>query len=109
VLALGCDGRIDRGYRAGAGGTADGVLGALKNGSTSVAGAGGSRVCSDLVLIQVALALTLLIGSGLLLRSLERVLAIPLGLGFRLDSLLTAQMRLFPTRYTTPAARRQDA
>jgi hypothetical protein len=80
---------------------------AMKSGSLSLAGTGKSRVCSALVLIQLALALTLtlLIASGLLLRSLDRVLAIPLG--FHAENLLTAQMRLSPARYATVAARRQ--
>ncbi len=78
---------------------------ALKSGSLSVAGTGKSSVRSALVMLQVTLALTLLIGSGLLLRSLERVLAVPLG--FHAENLLTAQMRLSPARYNSGAARRR--
>jgi putative ABC transport system permease protein len=51
----------------------------------------------------LALALALLVGAGLLLRSMERVLSI--GLGFRTENLLTLQMRLPASRYPSVAAR----
>src|SRR5436190_15926525 len=54
---------------------------------------------SALVLLQVALALMLLIGSGLLLRSLQRVLTV--NWGFRPERLLTLQMRLPESKYDT--------
>ena len=78
---------------------------ALKSGAASVTGGIGSRARSALVLIQVGLALTLLIGSGLLLHSLKRVLDVPLG--FQAGNLLTAQMRLSPTKYGADSARRR--
>jgi predicted permease len=71
----------------------------LKTGVTSVLGGRGSRMRSALVLVQVALALVLLIGSGLLLRSLQRVLAV--NWGFRPERLLTLQMRLPESKYDT--------
>jgi putative ABC transport system permease protein len=73
----------------------------LKTGVTSVLGGRGSRIRSALVLVQVALALVLLIGSGLLLRSLQRVLAV--NWGFRPERLLTLQMRLPESKYNTPS------
>jgi putative ABC transport system permease protein len=73
----------------------------LKSGALSVMGGRGARARSALVLVQVALALVLLMGSGLLLRSLQRVLAV--NWGFRPERLLTMQMTLPESRYATPA------
>jgi putative ABC transport system permease protein len=73
----------------------------LKSGALSVMGGRGARARSALVLVQVALALVLLMGSGLLLRSLQRVLAVDWG--FRPERLLTMQMTLPESRYDTPA------
>jgi predicted permease len=56
---------------------------------------------------QVAVALSLLVGAGLLLRSLQRVLAV--GFGFRTENLLTAKMRLPLSRYGNNARREQFA
>ncbi|MGA3242869.1 MAG: FtsX-like permease family protein, partial [Bryobacteraceae bacterium] len=58
-----------------------------------------------LVVTQVALALALLVGAGLLLRSMERVLSV--GLGMRAENLPTLQMRLPLSRYSTVAKRDQ--
>ncbi len=60
---------------------------------------------SVLVIAQVALALVLLVGAGLLLRSLQRVTAI--AFGFRPDHVLTARMRLPASRYPSPLTQRQ--
>jgi putative ABC transport system permease protein len=73
----------------------------LKSGAVSVMGGRGARARSVLVLVQVALALVLLMGSGLLLRSLQRVLAV--NWGFRPERLLAMQMTLPESRYDTPA------
>jgi putative ABC transport system permease protein len=73
----------------------------LKTGVVSVLGGRGSRVRSALVLVQVALALVLLIGSNLLLRSLQRVLAV--NWGFRPERLLTLRMKLPESKYDTPS------
>jgi predicted permease len=72
----------------------------LKSGALALMGGRGARARSALVLVQVALALVLLMGSGLLLRSLQRVLAV--NWGFRPDHLLTLQMRLPQSRYDNP-------
>jgi predicted permease len=75
----------------------------LKRGALSVAGGHRTHLRSALVTTQVALALALLVGAGLLLRSLDRVLSV--GLGFRPENLLTLQMRLPLSRYPTDAKR----
>jgi putative ABC transport system permease protein len=78
---------------------------ALKSGALGIAGGGRSRLRFVLVIAQVALALVLLVGAGLLLRSLQRVTAI--ALGFRPDHVLTVRMRLPESRYPTPLKHRQ--
>jgi len=60
----------------------------------------GRRV---LAAAQVACALMLLVAGGVLLASLQRVLAVDLG--FRSDRLLTAQLTLPPARYATTTDR----
>ncbi len=61
----------------------------LQHGSSRVAG-GHRGVRNGLVVAEVALALMLLVGSGLLLRSLERLFAVPAG--FDTSGLLTMQV-----------------
>jgi putative ABC transport system permease protein len=78
---------------------------ALKSGTLSIAGGSGSRLRSVLVIAQVALALVLLVGAGLLLRSLQRITAI--AFGFRPEHVLTVRMRLPESRYASPLAQRQ--
>ncbi len=51
---------------------------------------GGQRALRTLVVVQVALALVLLVGSGLLLKSLDRLLAVDAG--FRAPGLLSLQI-----------------
>ena len=60
------------------------------------------RVRSMFVVVEVALAMTLTIGAGLLLRSFVSVLGVDAG--FQPDRLLTLQMSL-PVHLTAPAAR----
>jgi putative ABC transport system permease protein len=69
----------------------------LKRGALSIAGGYRSRLRSTLVLTQVALALALLVGAGLLMRSMQHVLSV--GFGFRAENLLTLQMSLPRSRY----------
>ena len=82
-----------------------GLNDALKSGALAIAGGRGSRLRSVLVIAQVALALVLLAGAGLLLRSLQRVTAI--AFGFRPDHVLTVRMRLPASRYPSPLKQSQ--
>ncbi len=79
----------------------------LKSGVAAVMGGRRTGARSALVLLQVALALVLLMGSGLLLRSLQRVLAVEWG--FQPDGLLTMRLRLVDSHYNTPAKERAFA
>src|ERR1700760_4681876 len=69
----------------------------MREGRTSSAGVAHSRVTSMLVVGQIALGLMLLVGAGLLIRSLERLSHVDLG--FNADHLLTANFDLNETRY----------
>jgi len=63
------------------------------------------RTRQVLVVAEVALALTLLVGAGLLLRSFANLRAIDPG--FRADHVLTVDLNLPRTRYETPARQAQ--
>jgi putative ABC transport system permease protein len=71
----------------------------LKTGSHSLVSGRGAGVRSIFVLAQVALALILLLGSGLFLRSLRNVLAVDAG--FQAIGVLTARMTLPGSRYSS--------
>ena len=78
-----------------------GALGQSKQGSAS-----GRRIAvKTLVVIEVALALTLLAGAGLLLKSLHRLTSTDLG--FNTRNLLTMRLDLRSARYALPQARAQ--
>jgi putative ABC transport system permease protein len=68
----------------------------LKEGGKNVGG-GGHRVRSVFVVTQVALALVLLIGAGLLVRSLNRLQSVDPG--FNAKNLLTVRVSLPPAKY----------
>jgi predicted permease len=68
-----------------------------QEGRTSTSGKGAAFLRKALVVAQVAFALVLLIGAGLLLASFRLVLAIDPG--FRSESVLTASVSLPPGRY----------
>ena len=73
---------------------------ALKDGGrTGSAGSGHARLRSILVVSQLAVALVLLTGSGLLLRSFDKLRKVDLG--FRADHLLTASFGLPGHQYST--------
>jgi putative ABC transport system permease protein len=61
------------------------------------------RLRSWLVVVEVALALVLLVGAGLLLRSFSTLIRVPPG--FSPEKLLVANLPLSPRRYTENAAR----
>lgn len=71
----------------------------------STAGRRQQRTRSILVASQVALALVLLAGAGLLVRSFTRLTAQPIG--FAADDILTAELSLPPATYDTDEKRRQ--
>ena len=76
---------------------------ALKEGGrTGSAGGSHARLRSTLVVAELAVALVLLVASGLLLRSFERMRSVDLG--FRPDHVLTASYNLPRQQYSTQAA-----
>ncbi len=80
------------------------LAGALKEGGRGQAGAGGSaRLRSTLVLSEVALALVVLIGAGLLIRSFGELLAVEAG--FESESVWIATVDLPESTYAEESAR----
>jgi predicted permease len=69
------------------------LFGALKEGGRAVAGGARGRLVRNLLVLgEVAVALVLLVGAGLLLRSFSRLLAVDPG--FRPEGVLTAEIAL---------------
>jgi predicted permease len=64
-----------------------------------------SRLRSGLVVLQVALSVALLVGSGLLIRSFAHLSTVDLG--FDPENLLTGQLQIQPSQYPTPEERNQ--
>ena len=77
------------------------VLGALKQGGRGSTGPARHRGRKALVALQMALALVLLVGSGLLVRSFQRILSSDLG--FETTDRLTFGVFLPESRYATPS------
>lgn len=78
------------------------IQSSLKEGGRgSSSGRGGERIRRVLVVAQVGLAVVLLVGGGLLVRSFSALLHAPLG--FSPDHVLTAQVRAAGSRYDTAA------
>jgi predicted permease len=76
---------------------------ALKEGGrTGTSGSGHARLRSVLVVAELAVALVLLTGAGLLLRSFEKLRGVDLG--FRTDHVLTASYSLAKQQYSTQAS-----
>ncbi len=75
--------------------------GLKEGGRTGTVGGGHARLRSALVIAEVAVALVLLVASGLLLRSFEKLRAV--SLGFRVDHTLTASYSLPKREYPTQA------
>ena len=70
----------------------------LKQGGRSSAGLANRRLRNGLVVADVALAMILLAGAGLMLRSMVHVLDVPSGLSP--DNVLTMRLSLFGTEFT---------
>ena len=78
------------------------VMDAIKEGGRSGAGSGHrSRLRSALVIGQVALTLILLVGSALMLRSLQKLTTVDVG--FKPENLLTMEYRLPLNKYPEPS------
>ena len=75
---------------------------AVREGTRATAGSSQGRLRDALVVSEIALALVLLVGAGLLLRTLDRLMSV--GLGFQTENLLTAQVSLPDSEATTPEA-----
>ncbi|MGB6686865.1 MAG: ABC transporter permease, partial [Terracidiphilus sp.] len=73
-----------------------------EGGRTGTAGGGHARLRSALVIAELAVALVLLTGAGLLLRSFEKLREV--NVGFRTDHMLTASYGLPAKQYSTQAA-----
>ncbi|MDY7093676.1 MAG: ABC transporter permease [Acidobacteriota bacterium] len=68
-----------------------------EGGKTADTGSGRNWLRSGLVVAEIALAVTVLIGTGLTLRSLQHMMATDPG--FRVDNLLTVQLELSGSKY----------
>ncbi len=77
----------------------------LKEGSRGTASAGGGRLRSGLVVLQVAISLVLLIGSGLLLKSFAELRGVDPG--FRTRNILAAEIALSGSKYGDAESRIQ--
>jgi putative ABC transport system permease protein len=77
----------------------------LQSGARATGLPSEQRVKASLAVVQVALALVLLVGSGLAIRSLFRLWSIDPG--FRADSVASVGISLPETRYATEAAQRE--
>jgi predicted permease len=75
----------------------DKMLDALRDGGRATIGRDRHRTRSVLVVAQVALALVLLVGSGLMVRSFQELRAVDPG--FQPEGLLTFTIVLFPPKY----------
>ena len=75
----------------------------LRRGGRGVAG-GGARLRDAIVAGEIALTIVLLVGTGLLVRSLDRLLRADTG--FDAEQVMTARIALAGPRYATDAARR---
>jgi len=71
---------------------------ALKEGGRNMAAGASHRLRSAMVVTEIALAVVLLVGAGLMMKSLLRLLET--NVGFKTDNLLTVTFVLPPTKYT---------
>lgn len=79
------------------------LMGALKEGGRTSAAGTRQRLRGALVVIEIALAVVLLVGSGLMLKSLVRLLKVDVG--FNPQNLLTMTVALPPGKYGEPNRR----
>jgi putative ABC transport system permease protein len=84
-------------------GTAINLAQRLRTGTHASEGVQGARLRSAMVIAQVALSILLLIGSGLLTRSLANLASVQLG--FEPRNVLTAGVKIQAATYPTPAQR----
>ncbi len=75
----------------------------LRSGVQMSEGIRGMRLRGGLVVLQVAISVVLLIGAGLLVRSLVQLSTVELG--FEADNLLTAGIRIQPSKYPSAEER----
>src|ERR1051325_954880 len=73
---------------------------ALKEGGRQTSIGAGQRLRSAMVVTEIALAVVLLIGAGLMMKSLLRLLQT--NIGFKTENVLTMSVILPPTKYTDP-------
>jgi putative ABC transport system permease protein len=78
---------------------------ALKSGSGAGISRGARRLSAIIVAAEVALAVVLSVGSGLMLKSLSRLFAVDLGIN--VERVVTARVSLPPVRYATTESKRQ--
>jgi predicted permease len=79
---------------------------AIQEGGRTVSGGRGT-LRAALIVAQVAVSFVLLIGAGLMLRSLWQLQAVDAGI--KTDSVITMRVALNFSKYTTPESRRQFA
>jgi len=72
----------------------------LREGGRSDSGAGGSRLRNVLVVAQIGLALMLLVGAGLLVRSFQNLRSVDMG--FDPDGVIAMRIQLPQARYAAP-------
>ena len=77
------------------------LVGALKEGGAATGGSRSSRIRAALVVAQVAVSVVLLVGAGLLVRSLRELQRVDPG--YNSDNVLTMTLDLNWSRYTTNA------
>jgi predicted permease len=78
------------------------VNAALKDGGRTAGGGRGARLSALLVISEMALAVVLLAGAGVMIRSFLKIYAADIG--FNREGLVTALIGLPDARYPTPAA-----